>query len=109
MTVHASTFSFDLVVRVWDSFLTEGWKVVYRVMLAMLKQNQEVLLSKGIEGIIPYLLREFPSTVNADSIMSLSQRIPLKTRHIQKYAEDFRKMLENNEIEAQEILHRSFG
>jgi predicted 2-oxoglutarate/Fe(II)-dependent dioxygenase YbiX len=109
MTVHASTFSFDLVVRVWDSFLTEGWKVVYRVMLAMLKQNQEVLLSKGIEGIIPYLLREFPSTVNADSIMSLSQRIPLKTRHIQKYAEDFRKMIENNEIEAQEILHGVSG
>jgi len=106
MTVYASTFSFDLVVRVWDSFLTEGWKVVYRVMLALLKQNQEVLLSKGIEGIIPYLLRDFPSTVNADSTMSLSQRIPLKTRHIQKHATDFRKMIENNEIEAQEILHR---
>jgi hypothetical protein len=106
MTVYTSTFPFDLISRVWDSFLAEGWKVVYRVMLALLKQNQEILLSKGIEEIVPFLLRELPSGASAELIMSLSQRISLKTRHIQKHAMEYRKLIASNEIEAQEIFHR---
>ena len=32
MTVYTSVFSFDLVSKVWDNFLVEGWVVVYRVL-----------------------------------------------------------------------------
>ena len=30
-------FSFDLVTRVWDVFFSEGYKIVYRVALALVK------------------------------------------------------------------------
>eukprot|EP00567_Pseudictyota_dubia_P009097 CAMPEP_0197462010 /NCGR_PEP_ID=MMETSP1175-20131217/57988_1 /TAXON_ID=1003142 /ORGANISM="Triceratium dubium, Strain CCMP147" /LENGTH=46 /DNA_ID= /DNA_START= /DNA_END= /DNA_ORIENTATION= len=36
LTLYASSFPFDLVTRVWDCFLAEGWKIVFRVMLAIL-------------------------------------------------------------------------
>ena len=37
MTMFCRGFSFDLVTRVWDIFLFEGYKIVYRVGLALLK------------------------------------------------------------------------
>lgn len=42
MTVFSSTFPFELVARVWDIFLVEGWKVVYRVIIALLSQASSV-------------------------------------------------------------------
>mmetsp|Transcript_33786 Transcript_33786/g.80799 ORF Transcript_33786/g.80799 Transcript_33786/m.80799 type:complete len:177 (+) Transcript_33786:1-531(+) len=63
LTVYTSTFPFDLVARVWDSFLVEGWKVVYRVMLALLESAQADILSLSFENILGYL-KDFPSTVD---------------------------------------------
>ena len=37
MTMFCRGFSFDLVTRVWDVYLFEGFKIVYRVALAILK------------------------------------------------------------------------
>lgn len=37
MTMFARGFSFDLVTRVMDVFSLEGYKIVYRVCLALLK------------------------------------------------------------------------
>lgn len=37
MTIFCRGFNFDLVTRVWDVYLFEGFKVVYRVALALLK------------------------------------------------------------------------
>ena len=33
------TFPWELVVRVWDCLLLEGWKIVFRVALALLGTN----------------------------------------------------------------------
>ena len=73
MTVYASTFPFKLVVRVWDSFLVEGWKVVYRVMLSLLDHASKDHTDKTFEDILNYF-RDFPSTVNGQTIMAGSLR-----------------------------------
>ena len=84
MTVYASTFPFKLVVRVWDSFLVEGWKVVYQVMLSLLDHASKDHTDKTFEDILNYF-RDFPSTVNGQTIMAGSLRIPLKSKHIQNH------------------------
>jgi hypothetical protein len=40
MTVYSNSFPFDLVTRVWDIFWYEGWKIMYRVALALLKAHE---------------------------------------------------------------------
>ena len=35
------SFPYDLVTRVWDVFLQEDWKVMYRVCLALFKHVEE--------------------------------------------------------------------
>ena len=90
LTVYTSSFPFDLVSRVWDSFLVEGWKVVYRIMLALLKYAEGTLLELSFEHILHYL-SSFPPKVDGQTIMQGSLKIGLKTKHIQKYAHDWRR------------------
>ena len=89
LTVYTSTFPFDLVVRVWDSFLVEGWKVVYRVMLSLLEHASKDLAELKFEEILNYF-RDFPSTVDGQTIMAGSFRIPLKSKHIQNHVTQWR-------------------
>ena len=41
-----------VVVRIWDSFFVEGLKIIYRVGLAILKDNEKAILkSKSFEEL----------------------------------------------------------
>merc|ERR1712032_650923 len=66
LTQYTSSFNFDLVTRVWDIFLGEGWKITYRVMLALLQQHQSQLLKMQFEEILAFF-RELPDRVNGDA------------------------------------------
>jgi len=47
LTIFAYSFPLPAVVRVWDAFMFEGWKVVFRVALAALTAAQAALLAAG--------------------------------------------------------------
>jgi hypothetical protein len=40
ITIFTYNFPFSVVVRIWDCFLLEGWKVVFRVALGLLKEHE---------------------------------------------------------------------
>lgn len=88
LTQYTSSFKFDLVTRVWDCFLGEGWKIIYRVMLALLQQWQSQLLKMSFEEILAFF-RDLSERVDGHSVMDTALRIPLKTRHIAKYEEEW--------------------
>merc|ERR1712176_781032 len=89
-TLYTSSFPFDIVTRVWDCFLVEGWKVAYRVMLALLDAAAPDLLKLRFEGILGYL-KQLPNVVEGDALMQASLKIPLRKRHIMKYAKQWEK------------------
>ena len=90
LTLYTSTFPFDLVARVWDCFLVEGWKVVYRVMLSLLEEASKDILDMPFEEILFYF-REFPSKVDGQHILAQSLKISLKRKHIQKHVNEWRR------------------
>lgn len=45
MTLFTYNFPFAVVVRIWDAVLSEGWKVIFRVALALLKTNEGIPIS----------------------------------------------------------------
>jgi len=92
VTLYVREFPFDLVARVWDSFLVEGWKVIYRVLLSLMECASKDILGFQFEQILHYL-RDFPSTVNGQDIMTASLKINLKRKHIQKHATVWRQNL----------------
>lgn len=42
MCVYSRSFPYDVVVRIWDIFLSEGWVIVYQVALALLKLYESI-------------------------------------------------------------------
>ena len=84
LTQYTSSFRFDLVTRVWDCFLGEGWKITYRVMLSLLQQHQAALIRMSFEEILAFM-RDLPSKVDGPAIFEASLRIPLRRKHITKY------------------------
>jgi len=78
MTVFSSGFPFDLVTRVWDVFLAEGFKVLHRVALALLKRFEADIVARPFEELVGFLSREMPNLVDPDEIMELAFKIQLK-------------------------------
>lgn len=90
LTQYTSSFKFDLVTRVWDCFLFEGWKITYRVMLSLLQHSQATLLAMSFEEILAYF-RDLPSRIESGArIVDDSIKIPLRTSHINKYEKEWR-------------------
>lgn len=89
LTQYTSSFNFDLVTRVWDCFLGEGWKIIYRVMLALLSNYQSRLMKMGFEEILAFF-RELPDMVEGGVIIDAALKIPLKTKHLTKLEEEWR-------------------
>jgi hypothetical protein len=90
LTVYTSTFPFDLVARVWDCFLVEGWKVLYRVMLSLLEFASKDIFDLQFEQILSYF-RDFPTKINGRVILTSSLKIGLKKKHIQKHSKEWRR------------------
>jgi len=90
LTMYTSAFPFDIVTRLWDCFLVEGWKVAYRVMLALLDAGASDLMKLRFEGILGYL-KELPNIVECDALFQATFKIPLRKKHISRYAKQWEK------------------
>ncbi|KAH8098912.1 hypothetical protein JL720_1882 [Aureococcus anophagefferens] len=90
VTVFSAQFP-SLVARVWDAFLAEGWKPVYRVAVALLSTNEKAILAMDFEGLMMWL-RTLPDTVDAAAVLKAAGRLPLTTAGVRnleaKYAEE---------------------
>ena len=54
MCVYTRSFPYDVVVRIWDIFLSEGWVIVYQVALALLALFKGLRCARvlGVEEIL---------------------------------------------------------
>lgn len=89
LTLFTSSFKFDLVTRVWDVFLAEGWKVVFRVMLALMQYSSPLLMTLNFEETLAYF-RDLPNLVDANKVMDIAFKIPLRKKHIIKYEKEYK-------------------
>lgn len=93
LTVYTSSFRFDLVTRVWDSFLVEGWKATYRVMLSVLQHWENDLLTMSFEEILGFF-RSLPDKIDGNLIVNTATKIPLRWHHIHRYEREFEERKE---------------
>lgn len=88
LTLFTYNFPFEFVTRVWDAFLHEGWKVIYRVALALMKISQKTLLSAKFEAIMDYF-RDLPNKVDTDEVLTAAFRMPIKRSQITHLLEEY--------------------
>ena len=65
MTLFSIYFPFDTVVRVWDIYLVEGRKTLFRIALAILKINEKELMEAEMEGLFS-ILKDFKDKVEVN-------------------------------------------
>jgi len=104
MTVFCRVFSFDLVTRVLDIFTYEGFKIVYRVALALIKSVEKLVVGKSFEDIMK-VIRLISSYVDADEVIEMAWTIPLKTVHIETLDNQF--TLNEKSLQINEIYHKN--
>lgn len=90
MTVCVLNFPFATVVRVWDIFLAEGVKIIFRIALALLKLNQECILSESFEQIIQ-ILKVAPTRVESDTLIQVALSIKLKNKTLKDLESEWLK------------------
>ncbi|KAF1331701.1 Evi5 protein, partial [Globisporangium splendens] len=54
ITLLTYNFPFEFVTRVWDMFLYEGWKIIFRVALALMKISQSEVAFLMISPMLMY-------------------------------------------------------
>ena len=81
MTLFSNVFPVSRVLRVWDLFLVEGWKVMFRVSLALLLMEEESLLQMEMEELMTRLktLHEDKDVV---SLLALACSLKITNREL---------------------------
>ena len=81
LTLFAYQFPAPLVAAVWDKFFAEGWKVIFRVALALLKWDEQKLLPMRMEDMLLHL-KNIHEGKSIEEIMVRAMAIPVKERDL---------------------------
>ena len=92
MTLYSNCLHLNVVRTIWDAFFNEGWKVIYRVGIAMLKMQRKNLLKLGLqEGNL--LLRSLPKKVtDMDAMLKVAYGLSMPQRKIDQYNAEYDKL-----------------
>jgi hypothetical protein len=90
MTVFTRNFSFEFVTRIWDIFIAEDYKIIYRVCLGLLKSIEAELLSSKFEAIMEHI-RRIPRIVDIEKVLESSWSIPLHRLKIKEFEDQFNR------------------
>lgn len=93
LTLFTYNFPFHVVVRIWDCFLCEGWKVVYRVALAVLKLHEEELAGAGSFEVMMGVFRQIPASLDADVLMHAAYAMSLSHTHIEALEAEYERVV----------------
>lgn len=88
MTMFCRGFNFEFVGLVMDVYLMEGYKIIYRVALALLRNVEEELLKASFEDLV-YALRDVPEKTDAPSLMQMAWEIPVRRADINAFGKHF--------------------
>lgn len=89
MTVFTYYFNFGLVSRIWDMFLCEGWKPVYRIALALLKIEEKNLLRLGSETDLLLALKVIQEAKKPEEVLKVASSIKFKSSTMERLAAEY--------------------
>ena len=86
----ARNLDFNVLVRIFDTFLLEGFKVIYRFSLAFIKLKEKDLLESknGIDSTI-LVMNNCLKNVNVDDLFKVAFGFSLSKKLIEGYEKDY--------------------
>lgn len=83
ITLFTVNFKYEILVRVFDFFLSEGVKVIYRLGLALIKINEEKFLkSKQLEEVMQ-VFKGVYDNIDGEELFSVAFDFSISKKHLQ--------------------------
>ena len=96
-TCYTNCFPFDIIVRIFDSYLLEGEKIIYRIALAIFKlKENEILKEKNFETIMEVLKNSVNDIKNANELLETAFDFSLSRNDIYHYHYLYQQYLKTN-------------
>ena len=85
--------AFDVLVRIYDVFLLEGYKVIYRFALAFLKLREEEFLSAK-DGLVSIMktVNDCLENVDVENLFKIAFGFSLSRKQIEKLGKEYDKV-----------------
>ncbi|KPI90532.1 putative rab-like GTPase activating protein [Leptomonas seymouri] len=91
MTVFTYYFNFGLISRIWDMFLCEGWKPVYRIALALMKMEEKRLLRLRSDTELLLALKVIQEAKRPEKLLKVASSVKFKTSTMNKLAAEYQR------------------
>jgi len=96
MTGFAYDFPFDAVVRIWDMYLSEGTKILFRVSLQCLKDNEAFFL-KLKEDKLFFESQQINKRIVMPDLINKSLELKLKQSHIEAATRAYKEQMKGKD------------
>ena len=98
ISLFAHILDFNIVVRVYDCFLLEGFKVIYRIALALLKLNEQKFFKANSGEVIP-LIYKCSEDIDVEELLKVAFGFNISRNYIDKCEEEYEKVKNNKDNE----------
>ena len=91
ISIFSKTLEFHVVLRIFDCFFLEGFKVIYRISLALLKLKESIFC-KAKKGEVLPLLYKCTENIGVDELFKVAFDFNISRNYIDKCEEEFEKV-----------------
>ena len=91
ISLFARSLEFKIVIRIFDCFFLEGFKVIYRIALALLKLKENDFC-KGSKGCSLPLLQKVLENVNENELFKIAFGFSISRNYIEKCELEYEKV-----------------
>lgn len=81
LTLFVYHFQFRSLLRIWDIFMCEGWKEIFRVAIGLMRWEEKMLLQLPFDKILP-ALKALHEDKDPDEIVDRSLKVKFKTEQL---------------------------
>ena len=96
----ARNLDFNILVRIFDTFILEGFKVIYRFSLAFIKLKEEELIERrsGVDSTF-LIMENCLKNVNIDELWKIAFGFSISKKLIESFEKEYDKVKDDNNNE----------
>ena len=98
ISLFSRTLAFHIVLRIYDCFFLEGFKVIYRIALAILKLNEKSFSAFKSGEVLPFIYK-CHENLDVEELFKVAFGFSISRNNIDKWEEDFEKVKDDKENE----------
>ena len=100
ITVFSYNMPFELVLRIWDVFLSEGPKIPFRFALSFMERYEDAIRDGDLESIISTLkeIHEDPAMEDTDDVVERAMKVKLTRKQLSELAHEYDQQQLHNKM-----------